>query len=270
MSMSSSQLQAAARDYAAVEKAIAAMQSKGKLPLEAESVFQRWAGNSAQAFFESLTKAHLKALLEGDQPSPGASEFGDPDLDISCELLKPGPAKPFKGIIRYGTCPTPFGKGLIALSERGICAFYLDGELAELQAKWKGAEFKKDPRAVEEIRIFSGNSGATIPVHLRGTEFQISVWLALLSLPLGTLTTYHALAQNLGKPEATRAVASAIAGNEICYLVPCHRVIRTGGIAGEYRWGSIRKQAMIGWEAACCCRGGCANRLAKPKAQSAK
>ncbi len=172
----------------------------------------------------------------------------DPELDITCETIQPGgiPA----GLIRYGTCPTPFGNALVALSDRGICALRFDAEIAELSSEWPGAEFKEDKKAIRKIcgNLFAGGA-EPVPVHLRGTKFQISVWLALLSLPMGTLSSYQDVARQIGRPEATRAVASAIARNGIGYLVPCHRVIQANGAPGKYRWGASRKQAMIGSEA---------------------
>ena len=83
-----------------------------------------------------------------------------------------------------------------------------------------------------------------------GTNFQINVWRALLKIPRGTIVSYTDIAGMIGKPEAVRAVSSAVARNPIAYLIPCHRVIRKYGALGGYRWGIARKKAMIAREAA--------------------
>jgi AraC family transcriptional regulator of adaptative response/methylated-DNA-[protein]-cysteine methyltransferase len=87
-------------------------------------------------------------------------------------------------------------------------------------------------------------------LHLKGTAFQIKVWEALLKIPLGQLSTYGSIAGQLHTPKASQAVGSAVASNPVAFLIPCHRVIQSTGIFGQYHWGSIRKTAMIGWEAA--------------------
>ena len=174
----------------------------------------------------------------------------DPELEICCQTIKPGTAP--SGLIRYGTCPTPFGKALVALSQNGVCALRFGGKIGELALEWPGAEFKEEKKAVKAIgeQIFGGGP-EPIPVHLMGSSFQIEVWLGLLSIPMGSLVSYHELARELGKPLATRSVASAIAKNGIGYLVPCHRVIPAdGGGCGKYRWGSDLKREIIEWETA--------------------
>jgi AraC family transcriptional regulator of adaptative response/methylated-DNA-[protein]-cysteine methyltransferase len=99
--------------------------------------------------------------------------------------------------------------------------------------------FKRDWRDLDEIRL-----------HVKGSEFQIKVWETLLKIPMGGLSTYGTIAKTINNPNASRAVGTAIGDNPIAYLIPCHRVIRSTGIIGEYRWGTTRKTAMIGWEAA--------------------
>ncbi|MGD9009368.1 MAG: methylated-DNA--[protein]-cysteine S-methyltransferase, partial [Desulfobacteraceae bacterium] len=85
---------------------------------------------------------------------------------------------------------------------------------------------------------------------VKGTNFQVNVWQALLAIPSGRLVSYHDIATSLGKPRAARAVASAVAGNPVAYMIPCHRVIAKTGKFHKYRWGATRKKAMIAWEAA--------------------
>jgi AraC family transcriptional regulator of adaptative response/methylated-DNA-[protein]-cysteine methyltransferase len=85
---------------------------------------------------------------------------------------------------------------------------------------------------------------------LKGTAFQLKVWETLLKIPMGQLSTYGKIAKQIQFPNASRAVGTAIGSNPVAFLIPCHRVIQSSGIFGGYHWGSIRKTAMIGWEAA--------------------
>ncbi len=89
-----------------------------------------------------------------------------------------------------------------------------------------------------------------IKLHLKGSEFQLKVWEALLTIPMGGLTTYGHLAQHINRPKASRAVGTAIGSNPVAFLIPCHRVIQGTGELGGYMWGTTRKSAIIGWEAA--------------------
>lgn len=94
------------------------------------------------------------------------------------------------------------------------------------------------------------NKLTEIKLHLKGTAFQLKVWKTLLQVPAGGLTTYLDLAGKSGHKGASRAVGTAIGNNPVAYLIPCHRVIKSTGETGQYHWGDIRKQAIIGWEAA--------------------
>ena len=126
--------------------------------------------------------------------------------------------------------------------------------VAELAARWPGATIKEAPAETGAVveRIFGEQTANGVPLRLllSGTNFQVQVWQALLRVPAGEVVSYEELAQALGRPAATRAVASAVAKNPIGYLIPCHRVIRKSGQFGQYHWGSARKKAMVGFEAA--------------------
>lgn len=89
-----------------------------------------------------------------------------------------------------------------------------------------------------------------IKLHLKGTEFQLKVWEVLLKVPMGKLATYGTIAEQLGNPNASRAVGTAIGSNPVAFLIPYHRVIQSTGIFGGYMWGNTRKTAIIGWEGA--------------------
>ena len=162
--------------------------------------------------------------------------------------------------ITYGFHDTPFGHCLLATTERGICALYFvhQGERpagpAQLAAQWPQANLIEDPGQTRPLvdRIFApGSTGQARPFHLllKGTNFQVKVWQALLSIPPGSMVSYGDLAAYLGQPGATRAVASAIARNPVAYLIPCHRVIARSGRIHHYQWGATRKKALLGWEA---------------------
>ena len=130
-------------------------------------------------------------------------------------------------VVRHGVHPSPFGPCLVLATERGVCGL-----------AFVARAFAPAP------------SGRPIPLSVKGTNFQIRVWEALLRIPPGRVVSYGALARHLGVPTAARAVAGAVAVNPVSFLIPCHRVIRQSGVVSGYRWGRARKQAMLGWEAA--------------------
>ena len=162
-------------------------------------------------------------------------------------------------VVRHGVHPSPFGPCLVLATERGVCglAFVAANEtapaLGELAAGWSRARLVEDRGVAAEFvaRAFApAPSGRPIPLSVKGTNFQIRVWEALLRIPPGRVVSYGALARHLGVPTAARAVAGAVAANPVSFLIPCHRVIRQSGVVSGYRWGRARKQAMLGWEAA--------------------
>ncbi len=165
--------------------------------------------------------------------------------------------------ITYGFHPTPFGECLLALTGRGICFLaFVDGErqaaLEQLRLDWANANLHEDPAhhppggapgfytPTRYILLLSGTSA--IVLHLRGTNFQIKVWEALLRLPPGAAISYEALADQVCSVKAARAVGNAVSRNPVAYLIPCHRVLQKAGGFGNYRYGPARKQAILGWE----------------------
>lgn len=233
-----------------------------------QRLFKRWAGITPTQFMHYLTVSYAKeqlaaaesvlaTALDAGLSGPGRLH----DLFVTYEALTPGEYKQQAAglTVRTGCHPSPFGPVLLATTARGICALRFvgaDGEaaaLATLQAEWPRAQFVADDAGTAELaaRIFS-RAAAPQPFHLllRGTNFQVQVWRALLSIPAGALVTYRDVAHALGDDNATRAVAGAVARNPIGYLIPCHRVISKVGRAHDYRWGSARKKALIGYEAA--------------------
>lgn len=236
-------------------------------PYHLQRVFTEWAGISPKRFLQYLTKEHARRELATSASVLAVAEDAGlsstsrlHDLMVSCEATTPGEIKS-GGLgldIGYGFGPSPFGDVLLGWTARGICHFAFTGtdEAAmstALAALWPAATLRRDDtQARALLRQIFPHSSARGSVHLllRGTNFQIKVWEALIRTAPGQVLTYRQLARQLGKPDAARAVGSAVAANSIGYLIPCHRVIREGGDVGQYRWGSERKLALIGWEAA--------------------
>lgn len=230
-----------------------------------QRLFTRWAGVSPKRFLQFLTKEGAKELLDRSENlldtthQVGLSSLGRlHDLFVTTEAVSPGEYKSRgEGVtIRYGLHASPFGKCLVAVTERGIChlGFAQTSEGAaidNLVANWKNARMIEDNRGTAPLLepIFDLNyRGKPLNIHLRGTNFQLKVWEALLTIPTGAVTTYEGLAERIGQPAATRAVGTAVGHNPIAVLVPCHRVIRKVGEFGNYRYGALRKKALLARE----------------------
>ncbi len=229
-----------------------------------QRLFTRWAGVSPKRFLQFLTKEGAKELLSRSENlletthQVGLSSLGRlHDLFVTTEAVTPGEFKTRgEGLsIRYGIHATPFGTCLIAVTERGIChlGFVQSSEgdaIDNLVADWKNARMVEDSRSTAPLvsAIFDANPGTPLHVHLRGTNFQLKVWEALLQVPTGSVTTYEGLAQRVGQPNASRAVGTAVGHNPIAVLIPCHRVIRKVGDFGNYRYGALRKKALLARE----------------------
>jgi AraC family transcriptional regulator of adaptative response/methylated-DNA-[protein]-cysteine methyltransferase len=270
-----------ARQYALVARAIAFIRASAKQqptleqvasavhvsPFHLQRVFAEWAGISPKRFLQYLTKEHAKQqllaacdVLSVSQESGLSSTSRLHDLMVTCEAMTPGEIKA-KGAgieIRYGFMVSPFGEALVAWTARGVCHFSFstashDVVTQELTNAWPNARLLPDAVGAERLRseIFPVTpSRGQVHLVLRGTNFQIKVWEALIQTDFGKVTTYQRLAQLAGSPHAQRAVGTALADNNIGFLIPCHRVIRGSGDAGNYRWGNDRKLAMLAWEAA--------------------
>ena len=227
-----------------------------------QRLFTRWAGISPKRFLQFLTKENAKDLLDRSENlldtthQTGLSSLGRlHDLFVNTEAVSPGEYKSCgAGVtIRYGIHPSPFGKCLIATTNRGIChlGFIQSSEgdaIDDLVSSWNQAKMIEDYKATSSLMepIFDLNyRGKPLNVHLRGTNFQLKVWEALLQIPAGTVTTYEGIASRINKPSAMRAVGTAIGHNPIAVLIPCHRVIRKVGEFGNYRYGTLRKKALL-------------------------
>ncbi len=267
-------------DYRTIEQAIGYLAKNAKRQPDLKEVaaavglsefhfqrlFTRWAGISPKRFLQFVTKEHAKELLDRSANlldttvQVGLSSLGRlHDLFVTTEAVTPGEYKSRgEGLtIRYGVHPTPFGKCLLGLTDRGIChlGFVQSSEGAaidELVARWRQAEMVEDARGTASLvePIFDIGRRADQPLHLylRGTNFQLKVWEALLQVRTGGVSTYSQIAGRIGEPRAARAVGLAVGANPVPVLIPCHRVIRAMGEFGNYRYGAARKLALLGWE----------------------
>jgi AraC family transcriptional regulator of adaptative response/methylated-DNA-[protein]-cysteine methyltransferase len=164
--------------------------------------------------------------------------------------------------IHYTTVPTSLGQLLVAVTERGICSVALGDDEATLidalRSEFAGAELVRatdaNDRLVDSVVAHVEGEGRALdvdlPLDVRATAFQWQVWRALQRIPEGATRSYQAVATELGRPSAARAVARACASNRIAVLIPCHRVVRGDGALGGYRWGMARKAALLAREGA--------------------
>ncbi|WP_276495861.1 methylated-DNA--[protein]-cysteine S-methyltransferase [Pontibacter litorisediminis] len=237
-------------------------------PQHFQRVFTEWAGVSPKKFLQYLSLKHAKAVLaqstsvlEATHSTGLSASSRLHDLFVSVEGMTPGQYKN-QGEqlqLKYSFGSSQFGSYLVASTSRGICYlhFFQNSEqaLQELRQVWPRAELlQQETKMHQQVQSFFLNTispeDGRIKLHLSGTPFQLKVWEALLRIPEGHLCSYASLAHSINQPNASRAVGTAIGSNPIGFLIPCHRVIKSVGGIGEYRWGSERKMAMIGWEAA--------------------
>lgn len=238
-------------------------------PFHFQRLFCRWAGVTPKRFLQVLTLERAKQLLSESKPllevsdslglSSGSRLY---DHFIHLEAVTPGEYKMGGAglTIEYAVHDTPFGKAFIAITPRGICNFSfleqvgIHGHLTDLNKEWPHAMVHENPqRTLAVIKsMFGGEKKLDRPLSLyvTGTNFQISVWKALLQIPPATVTSYSQVATAIGHPNSARAVGLAVGANPVAFLIPCHRVIQQSGKLGGYHWGEARKQAIHAWEAA--------------------
>ena len=235
----------------------------GLSPFHFQRIFRRYAGVTPKQFLAALTLESAKSLLDRnasvldaaldvglssparlhdhfvtiDAMSPGEYKAGGADLDVV-----------------YGVTQTPFGAMFAASTPRGIAMLEFvepDFQFDASRTPLPNAAFARDDAVAEAIaeRAFGANS-APLHLHVRGTNFQLRVWNALMNVPSGSVKTYADLARVIGDPKSARAVGNALGANPVAVLIPCHRVIASTGIVGNYKWGSQKKRALLAWEAA--------------------
>jgi AraC family transcriptional regulator, regulatory protein of adaptative response / methylated-DNA-[protein]-cysteine methyltransferase len=236
-------------------------------PFHFQRVFKRWAGVSPKRFLQYVTLAHAKRLLVEDASVLDAAldtGLSGPsrlhDLFVTCEAMTPGEFKAlgYRLVIRWGLHNGPLGRVLLGVTERGVCwlSFVAEDEPAvdEFQREWQGATLVRDQATTAEyVRLgfeLAERSSEPLPLLLRGTNFQIKVWEALLRIPFGQVVSYQAIATAVGQPRAVRAVGAAVGRNNISWLIPCHRVILSTGVIHNYRWGAAQKRKLLTLESA--------------------
>lgn len=237
-------------------------------PFHFQRLFQNWAGVTPKQFLQYLTAEYAKDMLKTTRMSlfDAAYEAGLSstsrlhDLFIKVEGMSPGEFKNGGEAlsINYSFADSPFGEILVAATSKGIChmAFVDKGHqvaLDGLKSNLPNAKYVQmvDRNQQNALFVFTQDWSKLdeVKLHLKGTDFQIKVWETLLKVPAGGFTTYGDLAANAGHLGASRAVGTAIGNNPVAFLIPCHRVIKSTGDIGQYHWGAVRKNAIIGWEA---------------------
>ncbi len=237
-------------------------------PFHFQRMFTDWAGISPKKFLQYLSLDYAKGILKDKQATlfdtafeTGLSGTGRlHDLFMNIEGMTPAEYKNGgKALsINYSFAESPFGNIIVASTPKGICymAFADDRDEAfnNLHAQFPNAQYTQVVDIAQQNALFifkkDWSQLSNIKLHLKGTNFQLKVWEALLNIPMGGLSTYSSVAAAIQQPNASRAVGSAVGDNPVAFLIPCHRVIKSTGEFGQYHWGATRKSAIIGWEAA--------------------
>lgn len=237
-------------------------------PTHFQRLFTEWAGTSPKKFLQYISVEHAKKLLTTQQATlfDTAYETGLSstsrlhDLFVTIEGMSPAEYKNGgKSLsVNYSFAESPFGSLMVASTPKGVCymAFEEDEQkaLQDLQSKFPHATYQRKLDLIQQNALFifqhDWSQLPAIKLHLKGTDFQLKVWETLLKIPMGKLYSYGDIAEQLGHPNAARAVGTAIGNNPVAFLIPCHRIIQSSGNFGGYKWGNTRKTAIIGWEGA--------------------
>lgn len=236
----------------------------GLSPFHFQRTFRRYAGVTPKQFLAALTLESSKRLLDRDASVLDAAldlGLSSParlhDHFVTIEAMSPGEYKTAGTgiVVRYGFASTPFGAMLVGRTDRGICALEFFDDRSDFDPQRTAfplARFVHDDAVAHDLArtLFDDASNDPIRVHVRGTNFQLRVWNALLRVGAGDVRSYAQLARAIDAPTSSRAVGNALAANPVGLLIPCHRVIASTGTIGNYRWGTARKRALIAWEAA--------------------
>ncbi len=240
-------------------------------PFHFQRLFSRWVGVTPKKYLQILTVERAKQLLAEARPLLAvADEIGLSgtsrlhDHFVQLEAVTPGEFKSGGAglTIDCGVYNSPFGDIFVAATTRGICKLSfidldeIEVHIADLERRWPKAILRNQDsdrlKVIESLFTDKQNIDRPLSLHVSGTNFQISVWRALLQIPAGTLTSYSQIADAVGRPKAARAVGTAIGSNPIAFFIPCHRVLQQSGNIGGYHWGETRKHAMYAWESARC------------------
>jgi len=238
-------------------------------PFHFQRLFSQWAGVAPKKYLQILTVDRAKQLLAQSKPLAEVSDSvglsGSSRLHdhfVQLEAASPGEFKAGgAGMeIRYSVIGGPFGDAFIAVTPRGICKLSflsnnnIEQQIVDLNAQWPAAKLVNQASETTQMveALFAGKQTINGPLSLyvKGTNFQINVWRALLQIEPGCINSYAQVAAAVGKPKASRAVGTAIGSNQVAFFIPCHRVLQQSGQIGGYLWGETRKHAIHAWESA--------------------
>lgn len=235
-------------------------------PSRFQQLFIDWVGVSPEKFMDYISVQNVKRILNNSQSLllktahkarlSGAARLHD--LYVEIEPMTSDENNGEQLTVNFSFNESLFGEVLVASTHKGICymGFSDDKQIAfsALENRFPKADFIQQMDDIQQnaLQIYSQDWSKInkIKLHLKGTDFQLKVWEALLKIPMGNLTTYGNIAEIIQKPKAARAVGTAIGSNPIAFIIPCHRVIQASGVIGGYMWGTTRKRAIIGWEVA--------------------
>lgn len=229
-----------------------------------QRTFKAVTGVTPRAYAEPLRVAALKDGLRkrnsvtgalygaGYSSSSRVYETSDAQLGMTPATYAKGGAG---ASIGYTIADSPLGRMMVAETERGVCSIAFgdsDADLARsLRTEFYAADIRCTPgKHVESIlaHLAGGTRALALPLDIRATAFQRRVWEELQAIPYAETRSYAQIAQQLGRPTASRAVARACATNPVALAIPCHRVVRGDGSLSGYRWGIERKRAILAKE----------------------
>jgi len=238
----------------------------GLSELQVQRLFSRWAGISPKRFAQYLTVQDIRerlrsqtSLLELSLDAGLSSTSVVHDHFVHFYAMSPKQVRELGNgiVIRHGFYASPFGQCHIASTDRGICWLAFTDPVSrknaieQLEREWPNAQIMSDKNqhmSIVNSMFTAAEDKKPLYLHIKGTNFQLRVWEALLKIPAGYYSRYQDIAGMIDAPGAARAVGSAIGRNPISWLIPCHRVIRASGVVGHYRWGQTRKQSLLAWE----------------------
>jgi AraC family transcriptional regulator of adaptative response/methylated-DNA-[protein]-cysteine methyltransferase len=233
-------------------------------------LFRRWCGLSPKSFAQAVALDHAKSLLRAQESvldttyEVGLSSTSRlHDLFVTYEAMPPGVFRTGGAgcDMMWGVAPSPFGTAVVTATEYGISGLgFADADTTieqafqDLARRWPNARFQRDDARLAPLvaQIFEPSRWSAeqpVRVVLIGTDFEVKVWETLLKIPVGRATTYQSVANQIGRPTASRAVGAAVGKNPVSFVVPCHRVVGASGALTGYHWGVPRKRAILGWEA---------------------
>lgn len=235
-------------------------------PWQLHRSFKRATGLTPKAYAKAHRGQHVRAALQPQQSSSVTDAAYLSGYEASSSFYKDAPAmlgmapqtyrqRGRHQSIRFALAECSLGSLLVASTQQGVCCVLLGDDpqqlIEDLQQRFAAAELIGADGQYEQTvaqvvaLIEQPRLGLTLPLDIQGTAFQQRVWQALQKIPAGQTLSYSELARQMGMPQSTRAVASAVAANPIAVAVPCHRVLRNDGSISGYRWGVERKRALL-------------------------